>query len=95
MEHPPTPKPRPGPRHGLHQNGKVLEQQKAKHEVFQRHPIMKFFEYSHLPLHLQKTSKAFHDLAWDLFNSLPPSAETTTALRKLLEGKDAAVRAAL
>lgn len=57
-------------------------------------PIMKFFAFAHLPPHLQATSKPFRDLADHIF-ALPRSAERTVALRKLLESKDAAVRAAL
>ena len=58
-------------------------------------PILKFFAYMHLPEKLQPTSKAFHDLAVNVIMELPRSAERTVALRKLLESKDAAVRAAL
>lgn len=57
--------------------------------------IMRFFEYSHLPDKLQAISKEFQDLAQFINNELPESAESTVALRKLLEAKDAAVRAAL
>lgn len=56
-------------------------------------PILKYFSFTHLPLHLQDMSKLFHDLAWHVAGSTAPSAERTVALRKLLEGKDAAVRA--
>lgn len=55
--------------------------------------IMQFFAYAHLPPHLQKVSKPFGDLAEDLVASLPRNPERTVALRKLLESKDAAVRA--
>lgn len=58
-------------------------------------PILKFFAYSHLPEHLQEVSKPFGDLAFHLAETLPPGPETTTALRKLLESKDCAVRASL
>lgn len=58
-------------------------------------PIMRYFEYAHLPSHLQHTSRRFHDLAHDLVNALPRNPERTVALRKLLEAKDAAVRAGL
>ena len=57
-------------------------------------PIMKFFAWSHLPPRLQPVSEPFHTLACSLLD-LPRSAERTVALRKLLESKDAAVRAAL
>ncbi len=56
-------------------------------------PIMKFFEYSHLPTHLQEVSKPIGDLAMELDNSLPDGAEKSAGLRKLLEAKDCFVRA--
>jgi len=58
-------------------------------------PILRFFTYEHLPPHLAKISRPFCELAHQLAETLEPSAETSTALRKLLESKDAAVRAAL
>lgn len=58
-------------------------------------PILQFFSYTHLPVHLQKTSKSFHDLAHDLVDRIPRNPERTVALRKLLEAKDAAVRAVI
>lgn len=61
----------------------------------QTEPILKFFAYEHLPPHLRKVSKEFSWMAYDLVNNLPRCAERTVALRKLLESKDAAVRAAL
>ena len=57
-------------------------------------PIMKFFAFAHLPPHLQSISAPFRTVA-DHILLLPRSAERTVALRKLLESKDAAVRAAL
>lgn len=58
-------------------------------------PIMKFFEYGHLPPHLQEISKPFCELARWVNTNLPNNAETSTALRKILEAKDCAVRAKL
>lgn len=58
-------------------------------------PILKFFAFEHLPPKLKPVSMAFCELAHKLVAELPRSAERTVALRKLLEGKDAAVRAAL
>jgi len=60
--------------------------------------LLQFFEYGHLPAQLQLVSKPFHDLAHALVDKGQPSAvpanpERTTALRKLLEAKDCAVRA--
>ncbi len=55
--------------------------------------ILQFFGYSHLPQHLQAISKPFGDLAQQIVDALPRNPERTVALRKLLEAKDAAVRA--
>ena len=57
--------------------------------------ILQFFAYAHLPEHLQAASKPFSDLATQLVTTLPRNAERSVALRKLLESKDAAVRAKL
>jgi len=56
--------------------------------------ILQFFAYQHLPQHLQAISKPFGELA-NTIMELPRNPERTVALRKLLESKDAAVRAAL
>jgi hypothetical protein len=58
-------------------------------------PILQFFHYRHLPPKLQVTSYEFFALAQKIINTLPRNAERTVALRKLLEAKDAAVRATL
>jgi hypothetical protein len=64
-----------------------------------RHPatagMLRWFEYEHLPPHLQDVSRLFHALAHGIADRLPDGAELTTALRKLLEAKDCAVRAAV
>lgn len=63
-----------------------------------RHPgvahLLFFFSYGHLPPHLQAVSKPFCELAEKIADG-PSNAETVTALRKLLESKDCAVRAVL
>lgn len=56
-------------------------------------PIMRYFEYSHLPEHLQKVSKPIGDLAKTMDDTLPSGAEKSAGLRKLLEAKDCLVRA--
>lgn len=58
-------------------------------------PIMQFFAWGHLPPHLQAVSKPFGELAHKVVEELPRNPERTVALRKLLEAKDAAVRALL
>jgi hypothetical protein len=55
--------------------------------------IIQFFGYSHLPVHLQGTSKLFSDVADAIVATVPRNPERTVALRKLLEAKDASVRA--
>jgi len=57
--------------------------------------IVQFFAFAHLPPHLQAISKPFADLADQIVATLPKNPERTVALRKLLESKDAAVRAAI
>lgn len=57
--------------------------------------LMQFFTYGHLPESLQAISKPFCDLAELMVNLVPRNPERTTALRKLLEAKDCAVRAKL
>lgn len=57
--------------------------------------IMKYFQYEHLPEHLQEVSRWFFEVAHTVNGNLKEGAEKSVALRKLLEAKDAAVRAAL
>lgn len=56
---------------------------------------LQFFEYRHLPEHLQEVSKLFSDLAWKMNKVLPLDSETNRAFDKLLEAKDCAVRSML
>lgn len=58
-------------------------------------PIMKYFSFDHLPEKLQEVSRPFHATANWMDQNLPNSAEKSAGLRKLLEAKDCAVRAAL
>ena len=57
--------------------------------------ILQFFECDHLPPHLRQVSLPFRDMAHSIVATLPKNPERTVALRKLLESKDAAVRAKL
>ncbi len=57
--------------------------------------LIQFFKYDHLPEYLQVVSKPFGELADKIVSLLPKNPERTTALRKLLEAKDCAVRALL
>lgn len=57
--------------------------------------MLKWFAFAHLPAHLQLISEPFHSLATLLCGQVEAGPERTVALRKLLEAKDAAVRAKL
>ncbi len=57
--------------------------------------ILQFFAHAHLPPHLAEVSAPFAELAQKIVDTLPLNPERTVALRKLLESKDAAVRARL
>jgi hypothetical protein len=58
-----------------------------------QYPDMRAFEYKHLPPPIQTASKFFCVLAQNVNGNWPICKETGVALRKLLEAKDAAVRA--
>src|SRR6187401_563475 len=55
--------------------------------------LLKWFEFSHLPPALRVVSSKYSTMAKDLVDTIMPGPERTIALRKLLESKDAAVRA--
>ena len=58
-------------------------------------PILKFFAWKHLPDHLTVISRPFAMLAARIVATTLRSPERTVCLRKLLEAKDCAVRAAV
>lgn len=70
----------------------LAEQPRTRHPSIEA--VLQFFAWSHLPPHLQAVSRPFGDMALQIANTTS-NAETTVALRKLLEAKDAAVRAVL
>ena len=55
--------------------------------------IAQFFTFAHLPMRLANVSRPFARMAAEIVVCLPRNPERTVALRKLLESKDAAVRA--
>ena len=57
--------------------------------------MLKWFQFAHLPDHLQVVSARFWELACSICELTEPGPERTVSLRKLLEAKDAAVRARL
>ena len=62
---------------------------------YKPHYLLQFFEYGHLPEKLQPASRPFWVTAQSVDQNSPNNPEKTTALRKLLEAKDCAVRAVL
>jgi len=67
-------------------------------QLLETYPILQFFAYEHLPSKLQAISKPFCELACSVAKNAGndiEDAETYWCLRKLLEAKDCAVRAAL
>lgn len=64
-----------------------------------RHPgttnLLRYFTFAHLPPHLQVISRPCAELADAMVDAIADGPELTAGLRKLLEAKDAFVRAAL
>jgi hypothetical protein len=64
----------------------------------EQHPstaaILRHFAYDHLPAHLREISRPICELAHEMAAKLS-GPELTAGLRKLLEAKDALVRAAV
>lgn len=56
---------------------------------------LRYFTYEHLPEDLQAVSKGFSELAYKVVKQAPQNYQTVVSLQKLLEAKDAAVRAML
>lgn len=57
--------------------------------------LLKYFRFNHLTGPLRNVSAQFAVLALYVVHAVPNGAERTAGLRKLLEAKDCAVRAAL
>lgn len=55
-------------------------------------PLLRWFQSAHLPAPLKEMMVKFRFIADEIVVSMPPSAERTIALRKLIEAKDAAIR---
>jgi lipopolysaccharide biosynthesis regulator YciM len=56
--------------------------------------LLRHFRYDHLPAHLAEVSRPFCELAQQVA-ARGKGSETAACLRKLIEAKDCAVRAAL
>jgi hypothetical protein len=59
------------------------------------HYLLQYFATGHLRGDLAEVSRPFGELAQALDRQLPGSPEKSVCMRKLLEAKDCAVRAAL
>jgi hypothetical protein len=74
---------------GVREHGDFMER-------WQGEEMLRYFAFSHLPEGpMRETSRLFCRLAFMIVRTVPRSPERMVALRKLLEGKDAAVRAAM
>lgn len=73
----------------------ITTNQAAEELLSGQSPILKYFVLDHLPEKLRPISAPFHILAHHMEEILPAGPEKSVTLRKLLEAKDAAVRAAL
>jgi hypothetical protein len=59
------------------------------------YPILRYFDYEHLPQDLGAISRDAYTLAHRMAAELPAGPEVSAGLRHLLEAKDCFVRAAL
>ena len=73
----------------------IPEEEALEQEYLKKDRMMRNFRASHLPARLREVSVQFVALARWMVDNIPASAERTAGLRKLLEGKDCAVRARL
>ncbi len=55
--------------------------------------MLKWFEFGDVPADVQPVAVRFWDVACSLCATIEPGPERTVALRKLLEARDAAIRA--
>ncbi len=75
--------------------GVDAETKRAMEPIKVTSQILGFFDCEHLPPHLKAVSSPLRDIAHQMTERLPPSAELSAGLRKLLEARDCFVRAAL
>jgi hypothetical protein len=57
--------------------------------------MLRYFSFLHLPVELQRISRHFYTVAEIVVSTVPAGPEKTACMRKLIEAKDCAVRAAL
>jgi len=84
----------PSTLNGLHAGRGKIDRYHVPTSPNQSDPeIMRWFECGHLPESLQWIARIFRNASRDLIRRTDPTPERDVALRKLLEAKDAAVRA--
>jgi hypothetical protein len=75
--------------------GDEVEEARAVMAQEQGERMLEWFKFDHLPERLRSVSRVYCLAAVETCRLVKAGPERTVALRKLLEGKDAAVRAAL
>lgn len=75
--------------------GEEINYINAKIQDLNDYDLFAYFSCAHLPERLQVISRPFYEIASNIMQTIPISAERSACLRKLLEAKDCAVRAAL
>jgi hypothetical protein len=61
--------------------------------LLEQYPALRWFDTAHLPEHLVRVVEPFAALAYATARETVRSSEVSVAIRKLVEAKDAAVRA--
>lgn len=71
----------------------VRDDQVIIEDVYEPSPLLERFEWKQLPLPMATVAMPYYDVAIDMDRYLPACPEKETALRKLLESRNAATRA--
>jgi hypothetical protein len=73
----------------------IFDDPAAMAALLDEDPAIAFFKFAHLPAHLQEMSELFGGVALSVISMAPAGPQRMIAIQKLLEAKDAAVRALL
>jgi len=57
------------------------------------HYLLQYFTYKDLPENQRKVALQFHDLAVNIYDTIPRNRQAIASLEKLLESRDCALRA--
>jgi hypothetical protein len=71
----------------------MADEQDDKQALSEQYPALRWFATDHLPEYLVRVVEAFRGLAYATARETVRSSEVSVAIRKLVEAKDAAVRA--